>query len=178
MKPFTLVSRFSLGLLGLASASLVLAGPSPQVGTFSVSATVAKSCNITSTGNVAFGAYDPNDTHLSTPLDATGGVTVRCTKGVAYAVALDQGATAAAGSSADAPLRQMTDGGTERIRYDLYSDASHTTVWGGTAASDVNNTETTGPSSPDTLTVYGRIPAGQNAAEGSYTDTVNVTVTF
>lgn len=178
MKPYTLVSRFSLGLLGLVSAGLALAGPSPQTGSFGVTATVAKSCNITSTGNVAFGAYDPSDTHLSTPLDATGSITVRCTKGVAYAVALDQGASSAAGSTAAAPLRQMTDGGTERIRYDLYSDAPRTTVWGGTAATDVNNTETTGPSSPDTLTVYGRIPAGQNAAEGSYSDTVNVTVTF
>lgn len=178
MKSFTLVTRLNLGLIGLAFAQAALAGPSPQTGSFNVTATVAKSCNVTSTGNVAFGNYDPNDTHLSTPLDATGSVTVRCTKGVAYAVALDQGANAAGGSTAAAPLRQMSDGGTERIRYDLYSDAPRTTVWGGTAATDLDNTETTGPSSPDTLTVYGRIPAGQNAAEGSYTDTVNVTVTF
>ena len=48
-------------------------------------------------------------------------------------------------------------------------------VWGGTAASDVPHT---GTGTETSLTVYGRIPAGQNVPAGSYSDTVVATVTF
>ncbi len=165
------------GLALLFSALAVQAGPSPQTGTLNVTASVAKSCSITGTSNVAFGAYDPADTNFATPLDASGNVTVRCTKNTTYDIALGQGANAASGSTCVAPLRQMASGG-ERLSYNLYSNAARTSVWGCDASNDVTNTETVGPSSPDTITVYGRIPAGQDVADGSYSDTVTVTVTF
>lgn len=169
-----------LKLTGLAlmfSAMAAQAGPSPQTGSLNVTASVAKSCSITGTSDVAFGAYDPADANFAAPLDASGSVTIRCTKNTTYDIALGQGANAAPGSTCVSPLRRMASG-TERLAYGLFSDAGRTTTWGCDATNDVTRTETTGPSSPDTVTVYGRIPAGQDVADGSYSDTVTVTVTF
>lgn len=170
-----LIKRSGLALMFVAMTAQ--AGPSPQTGSLSVTASVAKSCSITGTTNVSFGAYDPADANFSTPLDATGSVTVRCTKNTTYDIALGQGANAASGSTCAAPLRQMASG-SERLSYGLFSDAGRTSTWGCDASNDVTRTETVGPSSPDTITVYGRIPAGQDVADGSYSDTVTVTVTF
>ncbi len=169
---------FKLASVALAlSTTVAYAGPSPQTGSFNVTASVARSCNITGTSDVAFGAYDPADANFSSPLDASGSVTVRCTKNTTYDIALGQGANAASGSTCAAPLRRMASG-TERLAYGLFSDAGRTTAWGCDASNDVTRTETVGPSSPDTVTVYGRIPAGQDVADGSYSDTVTVTVSF
>jgi spore coat protein U-like protein len=173
----TSILKISLASGLLCASSLVLAGPSPQTGNLAVTATVNGSCTITSTTNVAFGAYDPADVNFTAHLDATGSVTVRCTKGTVADVALDQGLYAAAGSSCAAPARQMSNGATERLGYALYADAGRTTAWGCDAGNDQSFTSA-GSGSPTTLHVYGRIPAGQDVAPGSYTDTVQVRVTF
>jgi spore coat protein U-like protein len=70
----------------------------------------------------------------------------------------------------------MSDGGTGRLGYDLYTNAGRSTVWGCTTTNDVDVTSTS--SAANVMTVYGRIPAGQDVATGSYSDTVVVTVTF
>ncbi len=53
-----------------------------------VSASVAANC-IIATAPLAFGAYDPVDTHAASPLDATGTVSVTCTDGAAAVIELD-----------------------------------------------------------------------------------------
>jgi spore coat protein U-like protein len=169
----------ALALFALPAALAVpaFAGPSPQTDDFDVTATVNGSCNIISTADIAFGVYDPADVNFTTPLDGTGSVTIRCVRGTVVDVALGQGLFAGAGSTCAAPLRRMSDGGTERLGYDIYQDAARTTVWGCAATND--QTYTSGsPSTPTTLTTYGRVPAGQDVAAGSYDDTVVVTATF
>src|SRR3546814_4441461 len=106
-----------------------IAGPSPQAGSFNVTANVVASCKVTSTTDIAFGNYDPADANNTTALDAAGSIAVRCVKGTAANVAIEQGANPAAGSSCITPLRQMA-GGTERLNYAIYQDAARTTVWG------------------------------------------------
>jgi spore coat protein U-like protein len=164
--------KFAVALAALA-VSTAYAGPSPQTGNLSVTAAVANSCAISSTTAVAFGTYDPL---LATNNDNTGSVSVRCTKGTTYHVALAQGANPTGASTCTAPARQMSDGGTERLGYDLYTNVGRTTVWGCTTTNDVDVTSAS--SAANAMTVYGRIPAGQDVATGSYTDTVVVTVTF
>lgn len=163
----------------LASSLLVaqaFAAGSPQTSTFDVTANVVGSCVITDTQDIDFGAYDPADTHLTANLDASGSVTVRCVRGTAVTVALDQGTNPGTGSSCAAPLRQMIDG-TEALGYGLFRDAARTQPWG----CDTGNTQqftAAAPSAPTVLTTYGRIPGGQDVAAGEYTDTVTVNVTF
>lgn len=168
-------------LLFTAIASALLAGsafagPTPQTGSFQVTANVVASCKVTSTTNIAFGTYDPADANNTADLDANGAVAVRCVKGTAANVAIEQGANPAGGSTCANPLRQMA-GGTEFLGYAIYSDATHTTLWGCDTTNAKSFTSTT-VATPTTLTTYGRIPAGQDVGVGAFLDTVTVTVTF
>lgn len=132
----------------------------------SVSAMVVSNCTI-SAGTVAFGNYDPVGANATTDLDANGTVTVQCTRGTSAAVGLDPG-------DHFSGTRRMSDGGTEFLTYELYSDAPGGTVWtnAATVAYVAPNR------SPQDLTVYGRVPGAQDAAAGSYSDTVVATITF
>jgi spore coat protein U-like protein len=166
--------------LAIASA-MAVAGAGMAVNGFAaadtdnllVSASVTASCTI-GTAPVAFGAYDPT---AGADLDAQGTLTVFCTNGATTTVTLGQGSNANTGSTDAAPVRRMLGGvgGTDHLGYALYSEATYTTVWGNDATSDVDYT---GSGLSANLTVYGRIPAGQNVTVGSYTDTVVATITF
>lgn len=164
------------GLMGAAFAGLLFAGQANAAtvtANLSVTATVSASCSI-STNTLAFGAYDPVGTNASTPLDGLGGVVVTCTNGAPTTVTLGQGAHANTGSTDAAPLRRMVSGA-NFLSYSLYQDAGRATTWGNTSGTGVAHT---GTGTATTVTVYGRVAAGQNVASGSYTDTVVATVTF
>lgn len=164
---------------GLAAVSLVgllltgQASAATQTANLSVTANVSATCSISTTA-LAFGTYDPVGTHASAPLDAAGGVIVTCTNGALTTVTLGQGAHAGTGSTDVLPLRRMQSG-SNYLAYTLYQDASRTTVWGNTLITGLGHT---GTGTATTLSVYGRIPGGQNVASGAYTDTVVATVTF
>ncbi len=164
------------GLFGATLAGLLFAGQA-NAGTatanLSVTATVSASCSI-STTPLAFGAYDPVGAQAATPLDATGGVVVTCTSGAATTLTLGQGQNANSGSSDTTPLRRMASGG-NFLSYTLYQNPAHSTVWGNTSGTGVSHT---GTGTATTVQVYGRIPAAQNVASGSYADIVVATVTF
>jgi spore coat protein U-like protein len=65
--------------------------------------------------------------------------------------------------------------GIHQLFYNLYIDATLTTVWGDGAG----HSATVGATqSVANHTVYGRIPAAQNAHVGVYNDTIVVTLTF
>lgn len=125
---------------------------------------------------MAFGAYD----------DATGAATnsttslvVRCARNggpASVAVTLQLGPSASSGSIA---ARQMRSGA-NAMNYNLYRDAARSQVWGQTAGVDavtltINGIPNNG-SRDGTFTVYGAIPARQNVPAGSYTDSVQLTV--
>ena len=72
----------------------------------------------------------------------------------------------------------MTKGG-EALGYNLYMDASRTTIWGdgtsGTSAYSRNNP----PNGTNvSLPVYGRVGAAQDVSAGTYSDTVLATINF
>ncbi len=132
-------------------------------------------CTVSATG-VYFGAYNP---FAGPNIDDTGNVHVTCGGGVgtvAYTIQLSQG-TYGTGFS---PRRLGS--GSNRLRYNLYIDPTHTTIWGngnsGTGfISDSLSVLRTG-SSRDHI-VYGRIPAHQtSAAVGSYSDTITFTIIY
>ncbi|WP_372865147.1 spore coat U domain-containing protein [Spongiibacter sp.] len=151
----------------LASASAFAATTTT---TFSVTATVVDSCSV-SAANLAFGNVAPVN---NLNIDATGSVTVTCSLGTSYAVALDDGTNSSDGS---VNTRRMTDGLSNYLSYQMYTDVGRTDVWGETSGTDDVTGTGTGLSVP--IVVYGRIASGQQETQtGSYTDTVNVTVTY
>ncbi len=68
------------------------------------------------------------------------------------------------------------DGGGGTLDYELYRDPGRTENWGNTP--DIDTVGGTGAGAPLDLTVFGRIPAGQNALVGDYGDSILVTITF
>jgi spore coat protein U-like protein len=141
----------------------------------SVTATVSPSC-IVSTVPVAFGAYDPSAT-LAT--DTSGSVSVTCTVGTAYSIALDAGENPA--TPGNAATRRMLANGSSHLGYVLYLDAAHATIWGdgnnGTSVNPIAASHT-GDGTAQSHTVYGRIPAGQYVEAGAYADMVIATITY
>lgn len=130
---------------------------------FSVSGTVPAQCTV-SAGGLAF----PTRSVLSGATTATATVTVTCNAAVPVTVALDNGAT---GSG---PTARRMRSGANAITYGIYRDAGMTQPWGSTAGTDTASL----PNGTGTLTAYGRVPAQTGPAPGSYSDVVNVTITY
>lgn len=135
-----------------------------------VSASVASNCTI-STAVLDFGTYDPVGTNAATDLDGTGTVTIACTKGASATIGLGLG------SNASGTTRRMTDGSGNFLDYELYQDVSHSTVWSNSGAGLLSPVAAPSKASRN-FTVYGRVPSNQDAAAGSYNDTVVATVNF
>ena len=124
-----LIALAGFGVVWIAAESR-LVGQSATA-SLTVSASVSKNCTIT-TAPVTFGAYDPVTANATAPLDATGTVTVTCTKGAVAKVGLG------AGSNAQGTTRRMTGGAAAFLTYELYQDSSHSTVWGDTASTGLD----------------------------------------
>ena len=140
-------------LCALAAAAACLAAP-------------AGACTV-STTSVAFGTYNPNST---TALDGTGAVNLNCPSNVKQGPVI----SISTGNSGSYAERRMNSGANV-LRYNLYTSAARTTVWGnGTSGT----ARVTAPIRQSSTPVHGRISAGQNVRAGTYTDTLTVTVTF
>lgn len=145
--------------------------------TFTVSASVVANCTISAT-NLAFGNYDPVVANNTTGADlyANSTVTVACTKGAPNVwIGLDAGANSA---SAVGTTRAMNTG-VNYLSYELYTvdpNPAPGAAWG--------NTQPTGKSyvpatkAATAITVFGRVPKGQDAAIGSYSDTITATINY
>jgi spore coat protein U-like protein len=140
---------------------------------FNVTASVTNNCTITST-TLAFGAYDPISANATVALDAAGSVDVACTKGAAPTIGLNVGNNSA---NASGTTRAMSDGSGGYLSYEIYQNSGRTAVWGNSGA-DLLTTVPAPSKAARSFPTYGRIPAGQDAASGSYTDTVTATVNF
>lgn len=145
--------------------SPLLAGAASDTTTFGVSATVVSTCAISATA-LAFGVYVLGQT------DGTGTLSVTCTNGTAYTIALDAGT----GAGATAASRKMTGPSSQVMNYSLYQDVGHTTVWGDSLG--VSTKAGTGNGTLQSIPVYGRIPAAQAVGAGAYSDTITVTLTY
>ena len=70
----------------------------------------------------------------------------------------------------------MTGPSSAALNYAVYSNSARSSIWGNTVGSNV--VAGTGLGTAQVLTVYGRIPAAQYPAPGSYTDTITATLTY
>lgn len=157
-----------LFLVSIASSSRL--NGQTATSSLTVTASVSKNCTI-STAPVNFGAYDTIAANATAPLDGIGTITVTCTRGAPAKVGLNNG------SNTEGTTRRMTGGTSAFLNYELYQDTTRTTIWGDTADTALDI-----PAAPNrnprTFTVYGRVPAAQDATVGNYTDTVVATVNF
>ncbi|RZT39468.1 Csu type fimbrial protein [Cupriavidus agavae] len=138
--------------------------------TFTASATVVADCNITATP-LDFGSVGL----LTANRDATSQITVQCTSGAPYSIALNAGT----GNGANVASRRMTrtGGGNQTVSYQLFSDSNRTVPWGD-GSRGTSTVARPGLGTAETLTVYGRVPPQTTPQPGAYTDTVTATITY
>ncbi len=119
-----------------------------------------------STSGLNFGNYDVFST-LNDDITAT--INVNCPSGTPYSIWLSSGS----GTYSS----RILSSGARSLAYNLYLDPTRLSIWGdGSAGTGIFSG--TGTGSNVATPVYGRIPAGQNAWVGNYTDLVTVTVNF
>ena len=154
MRSAVLIAVLLLGWSASASAENATA-------TIAVSVSVLPAC-VVSGAPVAFGTYIPMST-ASQHSD----VTLTCSTGVDYAVALDEG------TQGDGSTRRMARGDGATIAYDLYRDAAHQQRWASGSAGATG----TGSGNAQNFPVYARI-LPTSAAAGTYSDNVTIVVIY
>ena len=162
--------RAALGMSLLAGAlcAVPAARAATATSTLTVTAVVASTCIVNAT-TLSFGT--PTSAQIRDGnVDSTGTVSVNCTKGTTFTLALDKGA----GALATTARRKMTGGGTT-LEYTVYSDTNRQLLW-----ADVNTPAIGGSGTglDQPITAYGRIFAGQAVPAATYIDVINVTVTY
>jgi spore coat protein U-like protein len=129
---------------------------------------------------VAFGTYNPR---TATDNTSTGTATVTCTGvlGIGITLLMNYTIRLDGGGSGNQLARQMRNAAGNTLNYSLRANSTNGTIWGDGSG----GTTTQGGSwllgvfvPPRLFTIYGRIPARQNVAVGSYSDSVLVTVSF
>ena len=147
------------GVLAVGASSSYAAS---ATGSFDVTLQVQATCSITAS-NLSFSSITTGTTSNT---DATSSLTVNCSTGTPYSVALGNGANFQS-------VRRMAWGGST-VDYILYQDSSRSIEWNSSSTK-----ASTGNGSDQNFTIYGRIPSGQNIRNtGSYGDTVIATVTY
>lgn len=135
----------------------------------------AVTCSVSATAT-SFGSYNPLSS-LNT--DGTGTVTVTCSNVISLLVSYE--ILLSKGGSGSFATRHMSSGA-NTLSYNLYTSILRTTIWGdGTGGSGkVTDGYLLGVLVPTVrnYTVYGRIPAQQNVASGSYADSITVTINY
>jgi len=129
---------------------------------------LAEGCTVSAV-KLRFGRYNPGG---EAALDATGVINVKCDVGLAYTVRLDQGLHSG-GDFFPRKMRHMS--GDATIEYNLYRNSFLTEVWGdGTNSTFVRSGVGTG--TEEQLIFYARVPGGQRAEPGPYSDAVSVII--
>ena len=122
-----------------------------------------------STTSANFGTYDVFNPSANA---STATITYRCGGDKDILITLSKG------SSSTFTPRTLRNG-TEVLQYNLYRDAAFSTIWGDGTSGTTTYTIKNPPNNQDVvLTVFGRIPAQQDVAVGSYADALTVTINF
>lgn len=171
----------SVALVFSTSPGIVLAGTASSF--VPVSASVTQNCTISTTSALAFATYDPININATAALNATGQISIACSKGaVGLTIGMDNG-THVAGAQ-----RQMLGGvAANLLLYNIFQPPSNTpstacTFPGTTAWTATGTGMLTLTSAPSKVTriynVCGTIPGGQDVAADTYSDTINASINF
>ncbi|MBM3820677.1 MAG: spore coat protein U domain-containing protein [Acidimicrobiia bacterium] len=129
----------------------------------------AAKCTIVTTA-VAFGSYN---VFSAAPVDSTGSVRFNCNGGASNVhITVSRGQST---TYAQRTLRRAS----ESLGYNLFLDAGRSTIWGDGTGGSQSYFGGNPPNNQDvTVTMYGRVPAGQDISAGAYSDSVSVTINF
>jgi spore coat protein U-like protein len=129
-------------------------------------------CSV-STTSVNFGAYD---VFSAIPADSTGGITVACNEAPPPTVTIAVGPSLNSGGFLPRQMKHLQRA--DLLNYNLFTDTTRSTVWGDGTQGTFTLRNKVFKNSPWVLTIYGRIPAGQDVSLGSYQDVLTVTINW
>lgn len=132
---------------------------------FALPARAAPSCHGISVSAMDFGTYD---VYAAAHDDTVATISYSCPPPALPLVTVDAGLNSN-GSTLPRLLAPAT--GSDRLQYNVYVDAARTQVWGAVPISVAQGNN-------NTVSIYGRIFAGQDVAVGTYLDTLTVTFNF
>jgi spore coat protein U-like protein len=138
-------------------------------GTFQAQVVVASTCTVAA-ADIDFGTR----AGLATAVNANGGLSVTCSSGRPYTIALNAGSTA--GNTIAARKMSLNGAGPGVISYQLYRNSGSSNLWGDGATGVVYSGTGTGTS--QAVPVYGNVPVQATPVPGTYLDTVRATVTY
>ncbi len=125
-------------------------------------------CSV-SASTVDFGTYD---TLSPTPLDTTGTITIGCSRNALVIVTIGPSNNSGGFNPRSMKHTSLPD----LLDYNLYTNSNRTRIWGNGTGGTIFRIAWVRRNRATSLTVYGRIPPGQNVSVGTYNDTLVVTV--
>lgn len=157
------------------------AGAHNPSSSFDVSSSVVGACKIVAAPTLNFGVYDPTATeHLET----LSSISVQCTAGSTnVSLAADEGLNPLPTSNCQTPRRQLKSQHNKLLPYVVFisipgtssTQFGCTNIGSGLGHALPNFTSSIEPVVFQTI---GRLQRGQDAWKGTYSDSVNVTLTF
>ena len=126
------------------------------------------SCSTFTITGVSFGTYN---VFTAGATDSTGDIKYKCTAGQPISITLSKGA-----APTFTPRTLLK--GSETLDYNLFMDASRSVIWGDGTSPTSFYSDSNPPNGNVQVTIFARIPAGQDVTAGSYTDTVLATINF
>lgn len=130
----------------------------------------AATCNVSATG-VNLGSYD---VFSISPADSTGTITILCDATTNVLTAIGQSPN----SGGFNPRKMRHSSLADLLNYNLFTNVARTTIWGNGTGGTSTVTQKATKNKPLDLTVYGRIPQGQDISGGLYGETLTVTITW
>jgi spore coat protein U-like protein len=131
--------------------------------------------------NVDFGDYDATGVNVTADLTATATISTTCTSGTNGVITMSGGSHFTFCMNSKCNRRMANEGETSFLNYNIYTNESYSwsTVWTDNTSATREIVQMMGAGVSQNTTVYGEIPKNQkNAAAGSYTDTVNITLIY
>ena len=145
-----------------------------------ISADINASCIMSST-DLDFGDYDATGVNVTADLTATATISTTCTSGTNGVITMSGGSHSLYCQSSKCYRRMANEGETSFLSYNIYTNESYfwNSVWSDNPVAIKEIVQMMGAGVSQNTTVYGEIPKNQkNAAAGSYTDTVNITLIY
>jgi spore coat protein U-like protein len=161
-----IVSAMLVGSAGFSAASYASTD-------MDVSTLVGEACLVSIATSMGFADYAPLTTHSGADLIKDSTISAHCTLDTTATISLSVGLNPVAPANTAAPVRRMSNGATGLLAYNLYRDPARTVIWG---AGSGNGASYTGTGSSTDVLIFGKIGAGLVVPNGTYTDTVTVSI--
>ena len=169
-----------LALLISAASFILPAYATSTTTNMNVTANISATCTMSNT-DLDFGDYDATGVNVTADLTATATISTTCTSGTNGVITMNGGSHSLFCMNSKCNRRMANEGETSFLNYNIYTNESYSwsTVWTDNTSATREIVQMMGAGVSQNTTVYGEIPKNQkNAAAGSYTDTVNITLIY